>query len=133
MKDYSPNGPGFSPDGGHFWRKDGKLYWADGDITPDGGIMREMPPLPGHENGVPESEWHKYENYSAWSDEKRAAVLAAKKTERDAYKKEVEEEREQIKALCISAKAKLTKEEYAAIQWSRYSHEQPHFPWEDLP
>lgn len=120
-------GPSWSPDGGSFWRKGGKIYWEDGDITEDGGMMREML------YSIPESEWHKYEDYSAWSDEKRAEVVAKHKAERDQYKKEKAEYDEQIKALCITAKSKLTKEEYEAVQQAGDAHDSPYFPWEDLP
>ena len=122
----NPNGPSWSPDGGRFWRKDGKLYWSDGEITDDGGIMREMPTMPG-------VDYSHYENYSEWSDEKRAEVKAKLAAERAELARLEKLEEDEIKALCISAKAKLTKEEYDAIQWSRYSHENPWFMWEDLP
>jgi hypothetical protein len=120
-------GPSSSPDGGAFWRKDGKIYWADGDITEDGGMMREMCLI------IPESEWHKYENYSAWSVEKRAEVVARVKAEREQAQKEYDAEAERIKALCVSAKTKLTQEEYEAVQWSQFSYEQPRFCWDELP
>ena len=127
MNNESNEGPGWSPDGGRFWRKDGKLYWEDGDITEDGGIMREMPDL------RPKSEWKEGENYSLWSDEKRAEVKAAKKAERDLYEKERADEFAKYKALCLSAKSKITREEYEAIQWSDYRGQDPIFMWEELP
>jgi hypothetical protein len=108
----TPNGPSWSPDGGSFWRKDGKLYWEDGSITDDGGMMREMP------TPIPESEWHLYEDYSAWSDEKRAEVAAARKAEREQAKSAHDEWVAVIRALQASAKAKLTEEEYEAVQIS---------------
>lgn len=110
----SANGPSWSPDGGSFWRKDGKLYWEDGDITEDGGMMREMPTM------TPESEWHKFEDFSAWTDEHRSKVKAEKAAERAAAKKAHDEWVAGIRALQESAKAKLTPEEYEAVQMEEY-------------
>lgn len=105
----SRNGPGWSPDGGSFWRKDGKIYWEDGAICDDGWI-REMPDDP-----IPESEWHKYEDYSAWSDEKRAEVKAQNKIEREQYEASMKLWADGIRALRASAKTKLTEEEWDAM------------------
>lgn len=105
----NPNGPSWSPDGGSFWRKDGKLYWEDGDITEDTGMIREML------YSIPESDWHKYDDFSAWSDEKRAEVKAAKQTERDKYEAETKAWEDAIRALKASAKAKLTEDEWEAV------------------
>jgi len=101
-----PAGPGWSPDGGKFWVKDNLVYWSDGDITDmnNGGVFRTMPGNYTHE-----------ENYSEWSDEKRAEVKAKFKAERDeAAAEEAKEDAEQ-EALCRTAKTKLTKEEYEAV------------------
>lgn len=125
-----PDGPGWSPDGGDFWVKGDLLYWSDGSIWDmrDGGMIRTMPDGP-----TPESEWHKYENFSAWSDEKRAEAVAENMAKREDAKKQQDEEMARIKLLCISAKSKITQEEYEAIQWSEYRGQDPVFMWEELP
>jgi len=39
------DGPGWSPDGGHFVAKDNIIYWGDGDVSDlnKGGEIRIMP------------------------------------------------------------------------------------------
>jgi hypothetical protein len=108
MNDMKTQGPGWSPDGGAFWRKDGKEYWEDGDIT-ENAIFRVSLYV------APESDWHKYENYSEWSDEKRAAVKAEYAAKREAEEKEELERIERREHLCAIARIKLTEEEYNAV------------------
>lgn len=57
------DGPGWSPDGGKFWMKDGKCYWETGHIT--NGLPLRMMPL-GHEHD---------EDYSAWTPYQRSVAL----------------------------------------------------------
>jgi len=109
LKDFKfqplPDGPHWSPDGGYFWAKGGKYYWRHGSITTsppcriwDGNVNEELA-----------------EDYSAWSDEKRAEVFAETERKREEWRKlEVEYQTEQEK-LIESARAKITEEEFAAI------------------
>lgn len=125
-KPKTPQGPGWSPDGGAFWRRDGKIYWESGHVAPDFGMIRESP------ESIPESEWHLHEDYSSWSDRKRAAALA--KTEAVQRKTE-RRERARLRAmkkLAASAKKKITREEFEAVQWSSASGVY-RFVWGDLP
>ena len=115
------NGPGWSPDGGYFWRKDGKLYWSDGDITDDGGMMRQMP------CDDPKSFYSGVENFSEWSDEKRATVRAEAQKKRDEYRAKSDAYIAKIEALCAIAKTKLTPEEYEAVEAYGY-HEGTYWP-----
>lgn len=103
-------GPGSSPDNGSFWRKGGRIYFEDGSVFDDAGFVQRESLFE-----IPESEWHKYENYSAWSDEKRAEVMAAKKAERDKYEAEVKVWEDEVRTLKASAKAKLTEDEWEAV------------------
>jgi hypothetical protein len=103
---FLPEGPGWSPDGGRFWVKDGKSYWEDGDITDlsiEGHLFRTMP---GNASG---------EDYSAWSEEKRSAEKAKNALLRDRYAKEVAELSERDKMLVESARSKLTEDEFEAV------------------
>jgi hypothetical protein len=59
-KNNFPDGPGYSPDGGSFWARDGKLYWEDGDVTSADIFFRSMP----CKHGI---------DYSAWTPEQFAA------------------------------------------------------------
>ena len=100
-----PDGPHWTPDGGRFWAKGGKYYWPDGDVTTN------QPLRLWDTNVTPES----VEDYSAWSDEKRAAVVAESKRKRDDMQKQMEEYEERRQKLIDSARAKLTPEEFAAV------------------
>jgi len=97
-----PQGPGFSPDGGCFWSRGGKLYWEDGEITEDTIIFRGMPMTSG-------------EDYSAWSDEKRAEVKASVAQRRADEAKEQRRNSVVRKKLYDQAVAKLTEEELWAV------------------
>lgn len=75
-----PDGPGWSPDGGYFWVKGDTLYWEDGatwDMN-DGCVIRV---------GFGPYEC---ENFSAWTDEQRAAALAAAAERREQIRKEID-------------------------------------------
>ena len=58
MMGFLPNGSGWSPDGGPFWKKGDFVYWSDGDITDlrDGGVFRTMPG--GYEHAEDYSKLH---------------------------------------------------------------------------
>lgn len=111
--------------------KGDKIYWSDGDIT----VMKEgqLAMIRTMGDAVSESEWHKYDNFSAWTDEKRAKVVAKHKNARVKQKEEDAKEHSRIRDICIRAKAKLDKEEYEAIQWTEYRGQDPMFLWGDLP
>ncbi len=96
----------WSPDGGRFviWR--GKYYWHDGSIT-DEGPLRMGLMNPAHA-----------EDYTAWSDEERAAVVAKHKAERAARKAENDAYEARMRQLSEQAEAKLTEEEKKALQWA---------------
>jgi hypothetical protein len=100
-------GPGFSPDGGHLWRKGDKIYWNDGAVVDlserELYLIRYMP----CEHG---------EDYSLWSDEKRAKVAEEVRIERERYKSEEAIRADRRDALVASAEAKLTEEEIDALQ-----------------
>lgn len=105
----SVNGPGWSPDGGAFWRKDGKIYWEDGEITDGNEMIREM-------IGVKSDG----EDYSVWTNEHRARVKAEKAAERAEAEMAHEKWVAEVRVLQESAKAKLTVEEYEAVQVDEY-------------
>ena len=98
-----PEGPGWSPDGGKFWVKGDLLYWHDGTIWDmrDGCIIRSM-------------HYDHDEDYSAWSDDKRAAVLAENRAEYAKIKAEDDCYNAERTRLRESARAKLTPEEIEA-------------------
>jgi len=98
------NGPGFSPDGGNYWEKDGVLYWEDGDITVLGPNvwLRTMDVSTGID-------------YSAWSDEERAAVKEKWRLKRIAAKDQYDAGWAECQRLVESAKAKVTEEEWDAL------------------
>jgi hypothetical protein len=100
-----PDGSGSSPDGGAFWAKDNIIYWHDGAVThlARGGLIRVS--YCGGTDG---------EDYSAWTDEKRAEVLAKATAEWEADHVERLAEFNVRTALRRSAKAKLTPEEISA-------------------
>ena len=98
------DGPHWSPDGGYFWAKDGKYYWPDGDVT-------ESPPC-----RLWDRDGITCENFSEWSDEKRAAVLAetkAKQSEREAAQKIYQIRLESIMEI---VRGKLTADELQAVE-----------------
>ena len=75
-----PDGPGWSPDGGYFWVKGDTLDWEDGatwDMN-DGCVIRV---------GFGPYEC---ENFSAWTDERRAAALAAAAERREQIMRDIE-------------------------------------------
>ena len=44
MTKYIPDGPGWSPDGGEYWVRDGKVYWEDGTVRElSKSLFRTMP------------------------------------------------------------------------------------------
>lgn len=100
-----PDGPGWSPDGGKFWVKGDVLYWEDGDVwdMTDGGVIR----LAG-------GPFH-HEDYSEWSDEKRAEVRAIHAASRKIQKVNDRARKKELKALQKSARKKLTDAEFAAV------------------
>ena len=61
------DGPGFSPDGGRFWKRGDKIFWEDGEITSatSEGVFRCMK-IKGRD----------CEDFSQRSEEKRKAVQA---------------------------------------------------------
>lgn len=100
----SADGPGWSPDIGKFWFKDGLTYCEDGDVLPPDAIYRIS------------SQIHEVEDYSAWSDEKRAAVRAEWAMKHAAWISKRNADHDRIEALRKSALAKLTDEEREAIE-----------------
>lgn len=98
------DGPYWSPDGGYFWAKDGKYYWESGHVT-------DCEPL---RLGF-SSDLSHVEDFSAWSEEKRAAVYA--ETRREIERNKARERRYYKKrdALVESARAKLTEKEFDAV------------------
>ena len=99
-----PDGPGWSPDGGKFWVNGGVLYWEDGDawdMTSGGVIRTGLGP-------------YTHEDYSAWTDERRAEVHAEWVAHRQKWKQQRDAEEAARRALIKSAKAKLTPEEFEA-------------------
>jgi hypothetical protein len=113
-----PQGPGWSPDCGgfNFWVRGDKMFCDDGTIIPldYGTLFRTMPV------DIPESDWHKHEDCSAWSDEKRAEVVARVAVERAAAKLAYDKWVAGIRALQESARAKLSDEEYEAMQMEEW-------------
>ena len=92
----------------NFWRKENKLYWEDGEITdvPHAaeGIMMMINPRSSSD-----------ENYSEWSDEKRASVKAEWDAKRKADQEAEEKEKRERFAWVEIAKGKLTDEEFSAV------------------
>lgn len=98
------DGPYFSPDGGHFWVKDGTAYWEDGSVMKDIAmcIFRYMP----YEGG---------EDYSQWTDNHRAGMRAEYERKRDACNAKQLKQEGEWKQLRESAREKITEKEYDAI------------------
>lgn len=101
-----PDGPGYSPDGGKFCVKDGVLYWHDGTFRKlDGSWMvRTMPMNHG-------------QDYSAFSDEERAALVKKWTDQRIEYENKQRKEYEAREVLRASARLKLTEDEYNAVEY----------------
>jgi len=99
-----PDGPGFSPDGGAYWKKGDRIYFYDGDVyfaAEKGPFMRWMPTETG-------------EDFSAWSDEERAIAKTGWKVRREEEQRRQEESKKRRQELRASAKAKLTAAEIDA-------------------
>jgi hypothetical protein len=100
-------GPGYSPDGGNLWRQGNLIYWQDGDVVNleerDSYIIRYMRLTNG-------------EDYSKWTDEQCAKVKAERAEQIAKYKTHAEELTARRDKLVKSAKAKLTTEEFEAVQ-----------------
>lgn len=107
------DGPSWSPDGGEYWCKDRVIYWESGAVT-DGSksgkfvSVRSMDS--GYKSGI---------NYSEWTDEHRAKVLAERtarcEAERQRRYAEEAERIQSIKNKAESALAKLTDDEREAV------------------
>jgi hypothetical protein len=103
-----PDGPGWSPDGGYYYVRDGMIYWSDGEV---GDTRKGQGPC---RLGV-NSDYSHVEDFSQWSDEKRAAVLAEtmrKRAEYAAIRKAAYEEMERLVEI---ARGKLTEDEFNAV------------------
>ena len=102
-------GPGWSPDGGYFWVRGHEIFWEDGsigDITTGKGVPCRVG------IGAPPT----IEDYSQWTDEHRARVVAETKARRANWKKAEVRAWRKGGLLRDSARAKITKEEWDAIQ-----------------
>jgi len=98
-------GPGFSPDGGRLFVREGVIYWANGDVTPAEGpqiMIRYMPCDDG-------------EDYSLWTDDQRARRREEGTRQREDYQAQEEADRAAEEALVESARGKLTEEEFQAV------------------
>ncbi len=106
------DGPGWSPDGGKFWKKGDKLYWHDGEVTNANLLIRV---------GMSGTSCD-HEDYSAWSDEKRAAIFKETQSRWEAAAKEEKRELEIRNTLRASARLKLTAEEIKAcdLEYDEY-------------
>lgn len=102
MRCFPEDGHWYSPDGGSCFVKDGNIYWASGEVMPNTGIRRMMKVEHG-------------EDYSQWSEEKRANVLAETIKKREAYEQQRQEYYIKQGLLIESARTKLTEEEFAAV------------------
>lgn len=100
------DGPHWTPDGGYFWAKGGKYYWPNGDVT-------TVQPARLWDQG---GNLHAVEDYSAWSDEKRAAIWKETQLKRLRIKRDqARYARKLAKAVAI-AEAKLTEEDIEALR-----------------
>lgn len=101
---YLEDGPGYSPDGGSFWRKGNQIFWSSGDITDlkDGLMFRFM-----KASG---------EDYSEWSDQKREQVKMEYAEKRRKYKKQMEDHKEWVDFHVDAAESKLTDDEKTALR-----------------
>lgn len=107
------DGPSWSPDNGEYWCKDRVVYWWNGAVTithPGTFIaIRSM-----------DSGNKTREDFSAWSDEKRAAELEKFNSAEKIRVAKLEEERRKVaesrQSLVDSAKSKLTEEELKALR-----------------
>lgn len=100
-------GPGWSPDGGYFWVRGDFIYWADGEV---GQISKGNFPC---RQGF--GDYSNVEDFSAWSDKKRASVLAETIRKRDEYKSAQNKYYTKRSELVAAARAKLTEEEFSAV------------------
>lgn len=108
-----PQGGGSIARGLNFWRKGNKFYWENGEVTD----------VPHAAEGItmminPYSSSN--ENYSEWTDEKRASVKAEWDANRRATKEAEEKEERERLALVEVAKQKLTEEEFDAVYDTGY-------------
>ncbi len=96
----------WTPDcGQRFIAKGDSLFFEDGGVVPnDGRVMRLMSYEPGA-----------FEDFSAWSDEKRAEVAEDWRQRREAATREREAHDAQRAILVASAEAKLTDDEKDAL------------------
>ena len=102
-----PNGGGWSPDGGSFWVRDHKAYWATGEITDlsqTGMAFR-----------VGSSGDSKGEDYSKWTDEQRAKAEANTNREQAELRDTLRKMNVDRLALAKSARQKLTDAEWRAV------------------
>lgn len=100
-------GPGWSPNGGKYWVRDDFIYWHDGNV---GQISKDEVPCRVGMHGCEHDE-----DYSAWTDEHRAAVKKESDDKRSMWR---QMELDSIKAreiLVASAKLKLTEDEFNAV------------------
>jgi len=116
-KRWLPDGPGYSIDGGYYWVRGDSIYFNNGQVFPNRFCPMRLGPIEPQPGTV--------EDFSAWSDEKRAAVLAeseARWAEAEAREQTAYESR---KALCIAARAKLTADEWYAVYHAGGKNENP--------
>jgi len=102
IKCFPENGHWHSIDGGPCFVVDDTVYWATGEVSPNRGVCRMMKMDSG-------------EDYSKWSDEKRAEVWAETLRKREEYETERCERQKAQDILIESARAKLTEEEFDAV------------------
>jgi len=99
----------WGPHDEYFTVKDGMIYWDDGEVwdsaeTGEPGMNGSYLRPPGD-----------HEDYSKWTDEHRAEVLAETNARQARYQAEEEEEQKERDDACTVAKAKLTEEEYEDV------------------
>ncbi len=106
-----PIGYGSSPDGGGFWATEDKIFWASGSVSEnkENGMHFRI-----SFEGEPEDVERQMIDYSKWSDEKRAEVLAESKRRREAQEAYWAEVVAKRNALRASARLKLTEDEIEA-------------------
>lgn len=102
---------GYALDYGPFWATEDKIYWKSGAVWDNNGeVLMRISSM-----GMDVTPTNSVVDYSQWSEEKRAEVLAENNRLWAQQLAEDKKEWKEREALRASAKAKLTQEEYDAI------------------
>lgn len=106
----------WSPDGGHFEKRNNNIYWKDGEFWDESKQTGVILRLGSQYDERPESEW-----FSKWSDEKRDSVWQDTLRKRAEYQAQQEEREKEIEATVNRVKPLISELEWDDLaEYFRY-------------